>query len=204
MKEKRISLRQSNKGFTLVEICVALIIFAILVSTAAFGLIQWQEYSMMKQQNENAELIYMAAKSKLSSIKANNALDDFLYWTDTENVPSSVINYSGKRVYYATCKKGDYAKYNTINSSNENASLTSDEKKAHVLFDLIAESVYDKSILDACITIEYIEDGTIYAVFYSDRCNGFSYSETSTLVNISQRDTEYLEANTVGSYNALQ
>ncbi|MBP5597049.1 MAG: prepilin-type N-terminal cleavage/methylation domain-containing protein, partial [Pseudobutyrivibrio sp.] len=37
------SLKQSNKGFTLVELSVTIVIFTILVSTAVFGLIQWQE-----------------------------------------------------------------------------------------------------------------------------------------------------------------
>ncbi|MCR5205475.1 MAG: type II secretion system GspH family protein [Lachnospiraceae bacterium] len=185
-------LSQSNKGFTLVELCVTIVIFTILVSTAVFGLIQWQEFSTYRQQTENAEVVYMAARSKLVKLKANNALDELQISTKAENITNKVTSYGSKTVYSAKCNKADYATYSsTPNSLNSSTKL---------LFDLIEEFIYDKSLLDACISIEFNEDGTILAVYYSDRCDEFKYG--SGQVNLTQRTTENLEDNMVGYYEA--
>ena len=186
------SLKQSNKGFTLVELCVTIVIFTILVSTAVFGLIQWQEFSTYRQQTENAEIVYMAARSKLVKLKANNALDELKINTKATNISNAVSTYTGKTVYSAMCKKTDYADYN-------DPTKTLDES-TKLLFDLIEEFIYDKSILNACISIEFTEDGTILAVYYSDRCDEFKYG--SGQVDLTQRTTENLEDNMVGYYEA--
>ena len=186
-------LRQSNKGFTLVEICVAIVIFTILVSTAVFGLVQWQEFSIRRQQDENAELVYMAAKSKIAKLKANNALDEQNGWAQGTKVPSTVSSeYTNKTVYTAYCQThDDYENYKSGTLGNSSAKL---------LFDLISDSIYDQSVLDACISIEYLEDGTIMAVYYSNRCEKFSYNGAA--VDLAQRTEETLEENMVGYYIA--
>ncbi len=186
-------LRQSNKGFTLVELCVTLVILSLIAATSVFGLVSWQAYATYMQQNENAEMVYIAAKSKLAKMKANNTFDEYKDWKACKIPSDKVSEYSGKTVYYAACKKGDYDNYSE-------GSLTNDTTSVHVVFDLIADSIYDKTLLDACISIEYTEDGKILSVFFSDRCDKFTYGSGG--VDISQRTAEKLEENVVGCYTA--
>ena len=61
-------LRQSNKGFTLVELCVVLVLFAILASVSTLSLLSWQENSTYQSQEDNAELVYMAARNKIAQL----------------------------------------------------------------------------------------------------------------------------------------
>ena len=72
---EKISIRQSNKGFTLVEICVVLLLITILATITTLSLINWQEYSINKKMDDNAELIYMAAKNKIAQLKSDNTFD---------------------------------------------------------------------------------------------------------------------------------
>ena len=202
---KMKGLRQSNKGFTLVELCVTLVIFTMLVSTAVFGLIQWQAHSTYMQETENAELVYMAAKNKISKLIANNVLYETPRWgKNGENntvTKSGVSDYSSVTddvIYYAKCNKGDYNKYSAVTNK------LSPNDSANLLFDIIDEYIYDPSLLDACICIEYTADGRIMAVLYSDRCDEFSYGTSSdSKVDINQRTDEKLEENMVGYHKTF-
>jgi len=192
-------LRQSNKGFTLVELCVTLVIFTILVSTAVFGLVQWQAHSTYMQENENAELIYMAAKNKISKLISNNVIEEVPLWGKNGNnnivTKSNISDYSSmtaETIYFAKCKIGDYNKYSGVKNK-----LNSDDS-ANLLFDLIEDYIFDPSLLNASICIEYTGDGRIMAVLYSDRCDEFSYGASSSKVDISIRTEEKLEENMVG------
>ena len=166
---------------------------SILASTAVFGLIQWQAYATYMQQNENAELVYIAAKSKLAKMKANNTFDEYKDWKKCVIPSDKVSEYSGT-TYYAMCKKGDFDNYSSGNLS------AGDSTAAHVVFDLIADCIYDKTLLDGCISIEYTGDGTILAIFFSDRCEKFTYG--SGEVDITDRTSDKLEENMVGYYRA--
>ncbi len=200
--DERISLRQSNKGFTLVEIVVVMVIISILATITTFSLIKWQEYSTYNSQEENAELIYMAAKNKIAKLKADNALDELKYW-GKKGAQYANVTYANKyhkidgnvyndTIYYLVCGEDDYDKYTKKNLGDNNKIL---------LFDILSEFIHDKKVLRANIAIEYSEDGTIYAVYYSDR-TPFGYG-TSYSVNLSSSidtKTEKLYENTIGAY----
>ncbi len=184
-------LRQSNKGFTLVELCVVLVLISILATTTTMSLISWQEYSQENKQYENAELIYMAARNKISILKANGVLENFNGWAK-----DPTCNISGKK-YYAVCKKGQYKDYSKTNPISGNGT--------QLLFSLVAEYVYDKTILDANIAIEYLADGTICDIFYSDRSEEFKYGSGTTgtinLLNTENRKDDFLQNNMIGHYS---
>ncbi len=201
------SLKKSNKGFTLVEICVVMVIFSILASITTMSLISWQEYSTYTEQEEKAGLIYMAARNKIAQLRANNALDGLEGWGEKcignnklEGISytNSYITYpSGlapQTTYYTYCTSDDYEKY-LDNSLNDPV------KK--LLFDLTVDFVYDKNMLKANISIEYSNDGTIHAVYYSDRTK-INYASSGldeyNLSTSSSRASDRLYENIIGVY----
>ena len=171
--DERISLRQSNKGFTLVEICVTLVIFSILATIITMSLISWQAYSTNTEQEDKAELVYMAFRNKMAILKANNVIE---------------AESTGTSEYYY-CKKGDYQKY----KSNNNTVLSN--KNIKTLFDYVIPYIYDKKMLDAYIVVE-IDGGDIKMVLYSDRYDCTSPSVINELKNNSDKRYD----NVVGMY----
>ncbi len=200
--DERISLRQSNKGFTLVEIVVVMVIISILATITTLSLIKWQEYSTYNSQEENAELIYMAAKNKIAKLKADNALDELKFWgkkgaqyanvTYTNKYHKIDGNVPNDTIYYLVCGKDDYDKYTKKALGDKNKVL---------LFDILNDYILDNKILKANIAIEYSEDGTIYAVYYSDRTSfGYGASYAVNLSSSADTKTEKLYEKTIGAY----
>ncbi|MBR4778123.1 MAG: type II secretion system protein [Lachnospiraceae bacterium] len=176
MKEKRISLRQSNKGFTLIEICVVLVIFSILSTIVVFNLISWQEYSTNMGQDQNAELIYTALRNKMAVFKANNTMD---------NMPDGI--------YY--CLQGDYAKYKSKDTNLMN------NKYKKLFFDNVIPYIYDKKMLNAYIVAEIV-NGEIRTVLYSDRYNCTEGLPDNILLFSSLKsDSDKRYDNSVGMYS---
>lgn len=178
---EKISIRQSNKGFTLVEICVVLLLITILATITTLSLINWQEYSINKKMDDNAELIYMAAKNKIAQLKSDNTFDELKNWGKQDTGLSYTNKYhligsnnASETIYYFLCNKDDYLAYTKGNLSDVNKKL---------MFDLLKDYLHDKKLLKANIVIEYGIDGTIYAVYYSDRTS-FGYG-TSNAYNLS-------------------
>ena len=187
MKEKRISLRQSNKGFTLVEIVVVFVIFSILATTATLGLISWQTYAINNKQDEYAEMIFMAAKNQVTARIANGVLEEDSFWAKSNaTVPGSADN-----TYYMMCKKGDYKKYRKNQNIPENTKL---------FFNFIDQYVYDKSLFDASIVVEYKADGTITCVLYSERVNELSYGTSGKSISSLKSSADLRYDNIVGMY----
>ncbi len=175
-------LRQSNKGFTLVELCVVMVIFSVVVSISTFSLIQWQHDYESGKQDSNAELIYMAIKNKIAIYKANDATEELPGFYDPNNVQEDDIGLddddpvtmaSFKGFDYLSCKKGDYEKY------ADPATRSQVDQHAKMLFKYVEDYIKDKTVLNASITIEFDSDRNIIAVFYSDRWGYFSYTKTS-------------------------
>ena len=176
-------LLQSNKGFTLVELCVVIVLLSLLITVTTMGLLTWQEYSLNNKQEENAELVYMAVKNKMAVLMKNNALFEVRGWKsnaandeevqltfDEETLmESETVTALSNGNYYMLCNKADYAKY----KDKEYEGMSPNGSKT--LLDFIVPYIYDKSILDACIAVEYDPNGNIISVFYSDRCSVFKY-----------------------------
>lgn len=207
------SLKENaNKGFTLVEMCVALALAAILVGVSAFGIIKWTAYSEYRRQNEYAQTLYLAARNTFVRLRSDNVLDEFIgqYACDTgydgtlsyhcKFGPESTIyppsSYS-KPVCYAYCNSGDYRKY------TGGMPLTGED--AEIVFRLLEDAVYDKSVLDGCISIEYSPtDGMVYAVLFSDRAESFTYSLQTTgdsRLNLKERGEDERYELSLGYYS---
>ena len=188
---EKISIRQSNKGFTLVEICVTLVLFSILATITTMSLIKWQEYSIFRTQEDNAELVYMAIKNKIAILNANNILDDQTGWGENEI-------YTGEgtiKKCYAYCNAGDYKNIKNGTLLNSSASL---------IFELAGDHLYDKNLLNEDILIVYTTDGFIEGVFFSDRCNikNTFGNKNVNLSDVKKIKSEILSDNFIGAYIA--
>ncbi len=179
------SLKQSNKGFTLVELVVVMVIFSVIISISTFSLLNWQHDYEVSKQDSNAELIYMAIKNKIAIYKANNVAEELPGFYNPDEINESdiylddddpVTMASFKGFDYLSCKKGDYEKY-TSSDAKDRASV---DDHAKMLFKYVEDYIKDKkTILNASITIEFDSDRNVIAVFYSDRWGYFSYTKTS-------------------------
>lgn len=191
---EKTSIRQSNKGFTLVEICVTLVLFSILATITTMSLIAWQENATYRTQEDNAELIYMAAKNKIALLNANNILDEQPEWGVNEI--STVTNVGNVKKCYAYCVADDYEKFKKGNTlSNASAVL---------VFDLVSDHLYKKDLLEKYIMIVYSTDGLIEGVFYSDRSNIKNVFTTQNvdLSNLNGINYNMLMDSVIGAYIA--
>ena len=112
--DESVSLRKSNKGFTLIEICVVIVLISILATITTLSLINWQEYATNKKMEDNAELIYMAAKNKITQLKSDNTLYELKNWCSSSNYTGITYtnkyrfiggNYASEPLYYFLCNK---------------------------------------------------------------------------------------------------
>ena len=65
----------SNKGFTLVELIVVLLLMTILLSVAIFGALGWIDWTRFKNENDVAEDIFFAAQNQLTELDSSGAME---------------------------------------------------------------------------------------------------------------------------------
>ena len=65
----------TNKGFTLVELIVVLILMSILLSVGIFGVLGWIDWAEFNKANEAAEDIFYAAQNQLTELDSSDAMD---------------------------------------------------------------------------------------------------------------------------------
>ncbi|MCR5214206.1 MAG: prepilin-type N-terminal cleavage/methylation domain-containing protein [Eubacterium sp.] len=70
---KKIS--QANKGFTLVELIVVLVLMTMILGIGFFGILGWQDWSRFKHEESSAEEIFFAAQNQLVELEGSGALD---------------------------------------------------------------------------------------------------------------------------------
>ena len=67
-----------NKGFTLVELIVVLVLMMILIGISVAGILTWQDWSRFKKENTGAETIFYAMQNQLTELSASDAYNDEL------------------------------------------------------------------------------------------------------------------------------
>lgn len=211
---------KSNRGFTLVEMIVTMMLLSILLTISVMGLMAWQDWSDFNQANEYAETMFLAAQNQLSEYNANGTLEDFAKQTkklspDAVNLDSIYYEegqaYSDESVWVTVNKgtlvsvranKGDYSLYA---AGKDTTSPT-----APIVYQLLQGYLYDTSILNDAICVEFsLEDGQVFSVLYSAKSNGdeveiFEYNNDNDslrgTVNIATRYESYRKDRMIGYY----
>lgn len=216
---KSIVVCGENKGFTLTEIIVTLVVMIIVAGVSAAAIINWQQHTKFRRQNENAKSIFTAASNQLTSLNAGNSLETFtdnfknasgayvknctpidvtwltneagVYYSDAKDVWTNDAAYS---IISIRTHKGDYSKL---------VSGTLNSEEAKLVFKLLSDYITDSSILNSAIAIEFSpEAGQVFAVCCSDD-NDFLYYEYETETGdplIGERDEPYRKDIMVGYF----
>ena len=211
---------RSNRGFTLVEMIVTMMLLSILLTISVMGLLAWQDWSDFNQANEYAETMFLSAQNQLSEYNANGTLGDFAKQTKNYS-PAGVkldsIYYEEGKAYtedsvwvtkdkgtlVSVCaNKGDYSRYA--------AGKATTSPTAPIVYQLLESYLYDTSILNDAICVEFsLEDGQVFSVLYCGKADGddeesFVYSGSDDnlrgQVNISSRYESYRKDRMLGYY----
>lgn len=211
---------RSNRGFTLVEMIVTMMLLSILLTISVMGLLAWQDWSDFNQANEYAETMFLSAQNQLSEYNANGTLEDFAKQTkkySPAKVKLDSIYYEEGKAYtedsvwvtkdkgtlVSVCaNKGDYSLYA--------AGKTTTSPTAPIVYQLLESYLYDTSILNDAICVEFsLEDGQVFSVLYCGKANdddeeSFVYSGSDDnlrgQVNISSRYESYRKDRMLGYY----
>ena len=58
--------KKNNRGYTLVELVVVMMIMAICLGLAVWGISGWRDWADFKRQNEYAQTLFVAAQNQLT------------------------------------------------------------------------------------------------------------------------------------------
>ena len=167
IKLKLKSVAGNKTGFTLIEVIVTMVILGILITGSVMSLMAWQRHSIYKKNNEYAQTLFLAAQSALASMEAGGGLDtleQYVKGNSDNEYCGKAENYSPSRSLY----------YMDIHMNEEDAHLQNNP-----LYQLLKNYVYDEQIFNAAIRLEFDpEDGSVYAVSYSERVKCFDYSDS--------------------------
>ena len=204
----------SDSGFTLVELVVSFVLILMIAAMSVVGVLAYQDYADYKRQSSYAQTLFLAAQREITAYSVRGQMGGLeeaaVYPLDMDAVitPAGVRASESKKgsnirqgtVYYLTGNKEAYTSY--LNGEYENKTdMTS--VCYRTLYELFDEYLYDKSILNAAIALEYNpEQGQVYSVFYSDKCGEFTYTEEnkSGIVNILNRQEDYRSEYMIGYY----
>ncbi len=213
MKNKQETSNR-NKGFTLVELVVSFVIILMISALSVVGVLAYQDYADYKRQNNFAETLFVAAQSKVTGYSVRGQLKtleavalnplDMNMVTTPAGVRASESE-GGKNtkqgtVYYLTGNKEAYAAY--LNGEYKNKTDTT-SICYQTLYDLFDEYLFDKSVLNASIAVEFNpKQGQIYSVLYSDKSGEFTYTEETRngIVNVLNRQEDYRSEYMIGYY----
>lgn len=203
-----------NSGFTLVELVVSFVLILMIASMSVVGVLAYQDYADYKRQNSYAETLFVAAQSKVTGYSVRGQMEQLETVAINPLEMNTVITPEGIRasesekgtnakqgtIYYLTGNKEAYAAY--LNGEYQNRTdITS--VYYQTLYDLFDEYLFDKSVLNATIAVEYSpEQGQIYSVLYSDKCGEFTYTEDNKngIVNVLNRQEDYRSEYMIGYY----
>ena len=179
-------MRNKRKnGFTLVELTVVLVIFAIIMAIASPFFIRYWKAAEFRKNESNARTAYLAAESKLTWYRSSGQWEQF-----KKEIEEKGIQTLNDRIYAITL---DSKTYGTAEAAD------------NPVLELLDDSSYDKETLDAAIAIEIdIESGEVYSAFYGTRCKGLTYAseDEDHYLTMRNRDYESRRERLLGYYSA--
>ncbi len=153
-----------KKGFTLVEVIVAMVILAILLAIAVPTAMRYMRLAEFRKNESNAKTAYLAAESMLTWYRASGSWEEF----QREVKDNGTLN--------TTFEAGDEREGRIYAVTLHNSASAKDD--GWLVERLIADSALDGNTLEAAIAIEIdIETGQVYSAFYGTRCSGLTYEE---------------------------
>lgn len=224
MERVNIYNSKSNKGFTIVELMVVIVVMTIVLGLSAYGILAWQDFAEFNKQNEYAQIIFTDAQIQLTEYSVNGKLDSIRDRLKKETGYTNVVNVANiiasdgnnltlenvfseskgkseqekyqETICYIKCDKGDYANY------RDGVTVS---KGAQIIFELLEPYIYDTSILNNSICIEFTpENAQIFSVCFSDKVDSFEYNQNNAAidgtVNISNRTESYRKERKIGYY----
>lgn len=212
MKTEKVD--KKDAGFTLVEVAVTFAIMMILVSLSVGGILAYQDYADFKRQNSYAQTLFSAAQTKLTDYSVRGQMEKLKEAAAGPLDLQAVITPDGKAasegkngentgnssVYYLIANRESYELYHSGGLAGKG---DPDSRSAQALYEVLDEFLFDETILNACIAIEYNpESGQVYSVLYSDKCSEFTYDGTTRndRANILDRQEDYRNKYMIGYY----
>lgn len=197
--------KQDSKGFTLVELAVCFVILLLLISTGIAGVLAYQDFADFKRQNSYAQTLFAAAQSQLTGYSVRGQMEELKTAADKIVDADTIIAPSGKSVnksniHFLTGTKEAYEHYLAGEYKGKSDEIS---RSYQALYDIFDQYLYDKSILKACISIEFDpEEGLVYGVLYSDKNESFTYTQKNKQgrVNICNRQEDYRSEFMIGYY----
>lgn len=162
---------KNHKGFTLVEMLIALAIVTILSAYAVPTFIGYIESANQTKRMNIARTIYLAAQNQLMEKRINKTLDDFSGNIDSEET----AEISAKKVSETVLpdKMTKTEKENIVYISKKQG------VSSGKVYELLDDVIQDKTVLNNAILIEYNKStGFVLSVFYSEEEGlDFNYKE---------------------------
>ena len=145
-----------KKGFTLVEVIVAMVILAILLAIAVPTAMRYMRLAEFRKNESNAKTAYLAAESMLTWYRASGSWEEF----QREVKDNGTLN--------TTFEAGDEREGRIYAVTLHNSASAKDD--GWLVERLLADSALDGNTLEAAIAIEIdIETGQVYSAFYGTR-----------------------------------
>lgn len=227
--KNRKDRNRNQGGYTLVELIVVICIVLILAGGAVFGVMTWIRWSQFKEQNEYAKTLFSAAQNHLNEYSANGQLGELQEAVSEDGNHVKVVDveslrdtdgdkYDLDKVWPESKEKTDKDRYRDdvcylmgdadtykIYQEYQNGERQKIDKEIEALYDLLLPYLYDPSILNASVCVEFTpDDGQVFAVLYSNKNRTFEYdlsnSSDSGLVDISDRTTSVRKKRMVGYF----
>ena len=72
---RKLNIDNDNRGFTMVELIVTIVIIAIMAALTVGGILAWRDWADFNRENEYAETLFVAAQNQLNDYSADGRLE---------------------------------------------------------------------------------------------------------------------------------